>query len=106
MLGEVMNLSKKRIYQIDIIKVIALYRVISVHFIRFMSGWLLKMQSPARIIAIALFLISDCCVPLFTMCSGYLLAERKASWKGHYQKLLKILAMYLMAFLFAEFTKE
>ena len=86
-----------RCMHIDFIKLCALFLVISVHFVSFISKWLVNMESPARIIAIAVYLISDCCVPLFIMCSGFLLGERSFSWKEHYRKIWKILAMYFIA---------
>lgn len=86
-----------RCIPIDFIKVCALFLVISVHFVSFISKWLINMESSIPIIAISVYLISDCCVPLFIMCSGFLLGERELSWKRHYSKIWKVLSMYLFA---------
>jgi surface polysaccharide O-acyltransferase-like enzyme len=80
---------------IDFIKVIALFFVFCLHYVEY-TGWLEGTFSFGRIIKYILYSIFGCCVPLFFICSGFLMV-RRLSIKQHYLKISKVLIMYLCA---------
>lgn len=87
---------KNRNSSMDIIRCVALFCVISVHFYLnsgFYSNIVSGREMYGMILVRNVFVI---CVPLFIMLSGYLMRKRKPEI-GYYKRGIKILVIYLMA---------
>lgn len=84
---------KKRNIQIDIIKTLAVFLVILVHF--YLKNWFYDLDYHSKIMKISLLLrnFGMVCVPLFIMTTGYLLRDKEYS-KKYFKGILKV---YLIA---------
>lgn len=85
-----------RNYALDIIRVFALFCVVSVHFFlksRYYGIFIRGYRMYAATLLRSFFMI---CVPLFIMLSGYLM-KKKSATKQYYFKLTRILVEYLLA---------
>ena len=84
---------KKRNIQIDIIKVLAVFLVILVHF--YLKNGFYDLDYHSKIMKISLVLrnFGMVCVPLFIMTTGYLLRDKEYS-KKYFKGILKV---YLIA---------
>ena len=90
-----MNVTKRN-PAADLIRILALFCVISVHFF-LNNGYYTQVVSGGRMYVMTLmrsfFII---CVPLFLMLSGYLLRKKKLE-KSYYGRVTKILLTYVLA---------
>lgn len=91
--------TKTRSPALDMIRIFALFCVVSLHYFLFSGfyvlpviGWKFYLATLAR----TLFMI---CVPLFLLLTGYLM-RRKTATKAYYLKLIRIIGEYLLASLF------
>ena len=88
--------TQKRSIAADIIRCLAFFFVVSVHFL-LNNGFYSQIVEGERMLAMtlmrALFII---CVPLFIMLSGYLLRKKELS-KKYYARISKIIITYLLA---------
>ena len=84
---------KKRNIQIDIIKTLAVFLVILVHF--YLKNGFYDLDYNSKIMKISLLLrnFGMVCVPLFIMTTGYLLRDKEYS-KKYFKGILKV---YLIA---------
>lgn len=84
---------KKRNIQIDIIKTLAVFLVILVHF--YLKNGFYDLDYHSQIMKISLLLrnFGMVCVPLFIMTTGYLLRDKEYS-KKYFKGILKV---YLIA---------
>lgn len=90
------RLAKKRNISLDVIRCIALYFVVSIHFFLH-SGFYGSIIVGSRMYLFTLIrTASMTCVPLFLMLSGYLL-KNKTSCRQYYGKLIKTIALYFLA---------
>lgn len=90
---------KKRNINLDLIRNIALFMLISVHFLLNNDFYRTEIIGNKMYIATifrGLFMI---CVPLFLLLSGYLLNKRELN-KKHYKGLIKIVFNYILAIIF------
>ena len=87
---------RRRSVQLDLLRCFALFCVISVHFFLHI-GFYDVVITGSRVYAMVFlrtgFMV---CVPLFIMLTGYLVRSRDCSLK-YYKKLIRILAVYLLA---------
>ena len=98
-----MSLVKRNI-NIDLIKCIAVYSVISVHFlanISFYHMYITKGAYPA-IVFRSMFMI---CVPLFLITTGYLMKNKELS-KKYYYGIFRVLIIYILDGLLYTFYKH
>lgn len=90
---------KKRNPAADIIRILAFFLVVSVHFFLnngFYSSTVIGKRMYVMTLMRSFFII---CVPLFLMLSGYLL-RRKQLEKRYYGRIVKIIVTYILASLF------
>lgn len=80
---------------IDIIKILAMFMVICVHTYLHDGMYGTSMNDPKFIIPIACRWLSYTCVPLFMICTGYLMKNKKLSGK-YYLGLVKIIVIYII----------
>ena len=87
--------NKNRLTGIDILKVLAVFFVVGVHFFLYtkyldtpVAGLNMLLQSAMRWIFIT-------CVPIFLMCTGFL-ENGKQMTRSYYKKLLRILIVYVL----------
>lgn len=96
---------KERNITLDIIRLFALFSVVSVHFFMNSKFYDLKVSGLSMLIMIifqSFFLI---CVPLFLILTGYLQNKKKLE-KSYYKGIKKILIIYLItSIIFSIFTK-
>lgn len=91
-----MGVKKERNINLDIIRVIAVFSVISVHFllnIGFYTGPITGKRMAVMVFIRTLFSV---CVPLFILLTGYLM-NRKPISKQYYLGIVRIIAIYLLA---------
>jgi len=89
----------KRNPGMDIIRTLASFFVVSVHFLLNNGFYTEKVTGTNMFIMVLMRVIFMVCVPLFMMLSGYLLKNKKPE-KAYYMKGIKILATYIMASVF------
>lgn len=86
---------KKRNINLDIIRTIAIFFVISVHFFLNTPFYTKILHSRIDIVLLFIRYIFFTCVPLFLLLTGYL-QDREEVNKKHYLKLTKIIVSYLI----------
>lgn len=86
----------KRNPALDIIRIFALLFVISVHFFLNCGYYDVAMQGAGMYLATFLRSFLMVCVPLFLLLTGYLTADRTATW-AYYRKLVDTLGVYILA---------
>ena len=87
---------KKRSPGLDIVRCVAMFFVISVHFFLYTGFYSYPVNSPVMYLAIAIRDISYTCVPLFMLLSGYLLSNKKVERK-YFKGIWHILYVYVAA---------
>ncbi|AHF19113.1 hypothetical protein LMES_0897 [Leuconostoc mesenteroides KFRI-MG] len=85
----------KRIYQIDSIKVFAIFSVVSVHFLLNSGFYDIDIESLLASIGTVLRLIFITAVPLFIMSTGFLMGEKTLD-DTYVTKLGKVLLIYIV----------
>lgn len=95
----------KRIVQLDVIRIIALFGCIAVHFL-LNCGFYSETVEGKRMFLMCMYrIIFILCVPMFLTLTGYLKNREKNS-KNYFKKLYKILIIYLIcSIIYAIFTK-
>lgn len=84
-----------RYYQIDCIKVFAVFSVVAVHFLLNSGFYDIQIDSWLAYLYMLLRLIFITAVPLFIMTTGYLMGEKKLS-SEYVARLFKILIVYVV----------
>lgn len=82
MIGKEVKVKNRRNLSIDLIKIIAMLGVISLHC---------NMDRLDNMVAFAISRIAGISIPLFFMVSGYLLMEKGGDWRYSFRKILGIL---------------
>lgn len=80
---------------IDIVKVLAVFLVVCIHFFLYNGFYQTPIQEEKQMVYICLRWIAYCCVPLFMITTGYLM-KNKTLCKKHYMGLIKIIVIYLI----------
>ncbi len=80
---------------IDIIKILAVFFVICIHFFLYSGFYYTPITETKYYAPIAFRWITYTCVPLFMIATGYLMKNKKFSGK-YYLGLIKIIVMYLL----------
>ena len=80
---------------IDIVKILAVFLVVSVHFFLYSGFYSTPITDEKWMPAIAHRWFSYCCVPLFMITTGYLMKNKKFSLK-YFTGLTKILVFYVI----------
>lgn len=96
---------KKRILKLDFIRILALFFVVSVHFLLNSEFYITPVDGVRMYVMIMVRSVFISCVPLFMMLTGYLQNRKKLS-KEYYKGIIKVLITYLMiAIVYALFKK-
>lgn len=91
--------SSNRNINLDLIRIIAIFSVISVHFFLYIGFYDIPVSGKNMIIMTYLRNIFMVCVPLFLVLTGYLFSDKKPT-KKYYLKLDKIIFIYIISWLF------
>ncbi|MDD6212772.1 MAG: acyltransferase family protein [Clostridiales bacterium] len=87
--------TKERLFGLDLVRGVAVYFVISIHFFLNNGFYNQPVEGAAMWTADCLRGLVYCCVPMFMLLTGYLKGNRE--WKpGYYRGLLPILISWLM----------
>ncbi|CUW07591.1 putative membrane protein [Leuconostoc inhae] len=84
-----------RVYQIDVLKVMAIFFVISVHFLLNTGFYDIDMQSFSASLGIVLRLVFITSVPLFIIATGFLMGTKKLS-DQYIAKIFRVIILYVL----------
>ena len=87
--------TKPRFAGIDIIKILACFLVVAVHFFRNAEFYTMQIRPGLSILAIYGRWIAFNCVPLFMITTGFLMKNKKLSGK-YYLGILRVLCIYIV----------
>ena len=92
-----MNLEKlkSRNPSMDILRIVAVLCVISIHFFYHSGFYYTTIDNPAMYFATVLRTLFSVCVPLFMILSGYLLCNKTLK-KGYYSGIRKTIIVYIL----------
>ena len=93
---------KERDSRIDVIRLVALASLITVHFIKNMELYRVIVIGRRWLFVCLLRQFGMCCIPLFLLITGYLMKEKVYS-KGYYRKIIRTLVIYVMASVISDF---
>lgn len=93
------NTKKSRNSALDLIRIFALFCVVSLHFFLYSGYYVLPLADGNLFFATLARSFFMVCVPLFLLLSGYLMCNKKPT-KEYYTKIARILGEYLLASLF------
>lgn len=93
------NIKKTRNPALDIIRIFALFCVVSLHFFLYSGYYVIPLVDGNLFFSTLARTFFMICVPLFLLLTGYLMRNKKAS-KEYYLKLIRIVGEYLLASLF------
>lgn len=93
--GKASKLSQKRNLNLDLIRCVAIFFVISVHFLLNTSFYATAVYSKKMYLLILFRVIFISCVPLFMMLTGYLMSKKEPT-KEYYKKISKVVATYVI----------
>ncbi|MBR1847696.1 MAG: acyltransferase [Lachnospiraceae bacterium] len=91
--------------RIDIIRLIALGCLVELHYLYRCDLYNFPIDGLKGFVFCILRAIGTCCIPLFLLISGYLLAGRQYK-KGYYLKLSKIIVIYLISSVISNIYKS
>ena len=98
-------MKNKRLYGMDLIKTVAIFFVISVHFF-LNSGYYYTVMSGKTMLIMTFFRwLFFSCVPLFLISTGFLRSKKEAT-KSYYFSLVPVYISYLIAAIAAVFVKN
>ena len=89
-------MTRKRDLRLDIIRCIAAFSVISVHFLAHIQYYETSMEGGRMFLMTLMRTAFMVCVPLFLMLTGYLMHQKQLK-KGYYKGILKTLGIYILA---------
>ena len=90
---------ENRLYNLDIIRILAFFLLVSVHFF-LNTGFYTTTPTGIRFdIAVIFRNLSMSCIPLFLIITGYLHCDKEYN-KKYYNSLIKILIVYVLAMIF------
>lgn len=87
---------KKRNINLDIIRDIAFFLLVSIHFFLNTGFYETAVNCNRMYVAVALRTISMLCIPLFLILTGYLKLEKEYN-KKYYSSLIKIIIIYILS---------
>ena len=87
--------AKPRFVGIDIVKILACFLVVCVHFFLYSGFYNEPITQEFGQVAIYVRWIAYCCVPLFMITTGYLMKNKTLS-KKYYLGILRVLILYLI----------
>lgn len=92
-----MNLEKlnQRNSALDIIRIVAVFSVVSVHFFLHTNFYAVALQGPLMFFMCTFRTFFNVCVPLFIILTGYLMCQKKLS-KKYYSGLAKTIVVYVL----------
>ena len=90
------TIMRKRDLRLDIIRCIAAFSVISVHFLSHIQYYEASMEGGRMFLMTLMRTAFMVCVPLFLMLTGYLMHQKQLK-KGYYKGILKTLGIYILA---------
>lgn len=99
--------SKERDFNLDLIRVIAIFLLISVHFF-WNSGFYQEVITGCHMFVMVLIrTLSMTCVPLFLLLTGYLLSNKNNKFsKEYYFRITKLLGIYFLSTILIVFFKN
>lgn len=97
--------TNKRIIGLDLVRFIAVFFVVSVHFMLYSHFYEAKMEGIGMFIMTGLRWLFYTCVPLFIILTGYLKSKKKPN-KEHYKSIVPILSTYLILSIIAILVKK
>ena len=89
------EVKRKRELGIDVIKVVALLSVISVHFFSYIGFYDQPMYGKEMLILTTIRNFFMICVPLFLLATGYLMNRKKFD-KKYYKGIVRVLYVYVI----------
>lgn len=98
-------MENKRLYGIDLIKTIAIFFVIAVHFFLNSGFYMLEMSGKPMLVLTAARWLFFTCVPLFLISTGFLRRKKEVSAK-YYLSLVPLYISYLISAVFAIVSKN
>ncbi len=87
---------QRRLVSPDVLRVVAVLSVISIHFFLYSGFYELPINNVSMMIMLVMRLCVSSCVPLFIILTGYLSLNKKLC-KQHYAKGMKVVWLYLLA---------
>ena len=90
-----MKISKDRNLNIDLIRCVAVFLVISVHFLMNLNYYGEKFEGAGMYVMTVVRVISITCVPLFMTITGYLMCKKKLN-RDYYKSIWRVLMIYLL----------
>lgn len=91
-----MQKAENRVPAMDIIRIVSVFLVMSVHFFLYTEFYSQPMLGKRMFVLCAIRTFLSCCVPMFILLSGFLLCHKKPE-KEYYRGLSKTLLTYLLA---------
>lgn len=91
-----MQKAEDRNVAMDIVRIVSVFLVMSVHFFLYSNFYSQPMLGKRMLVMCAMRVVCSCCVPIFIVLSGYLLCHKKLERK-YYRGLSKTLITYVLA---------
>ncbi len=91
-----MSEKRERNYSLDIIRIVATFFVVAVHFFLHTGFYAQPVDGKRMFLMVCMRTLFMTCVPLFIILTGYLMNKKKISWK-YYWGITKVLVMYVLA---------
>lgn len=87
---------KERNYSLDIIRILATFFVVSVHFFLHTGFYAQPVEGKRMFIMVIMRTLFMTCIPLFLMLTGYLMNKKKLNLK-YFKGIIKTLTIYILA---------
>ena len=87
---------KKRDSSLDILRIVAVFTVLSVHFFLHNGFYSQTIQGKPMYIAVVMRTLFSVCVPLFMLLTGYLMSKKELS-KKYYSGIAKTLVVFVIS---------
>ena len=87
---------KERNYSLDIIRILATFFVVSVHFFLHTGFYAQPVEGKRMFVMVCMRTLFMTCIPLFLMLTGYLMNKKKLSLK-YFKGIVKTLTIYVLA---------
>ena len=87
---------KKRDTSLDILRIIAVFTVLSVHFFLHNGFYNQTIEGKPMYVAVVMRTLFSVCVPLFMLLTGYLMSKKELS-KKYYSGITKTLGVYVIS---------
>ena len=87
---------KERNYSLDIIRILATFFVVSVHFFLHTGFYAQPVEGKRMLVMVIMRTLFMTCIPLFLMLTGYLMNKKKLNLK-YFKGIIKTLTIYILA---------